>query len=298
MESITVIYSPLCEANGAFLGRLEEWLEDKNIEIVAIPFDAITAREKGWYQSAGLVDSHGRFKRSVFIDLFFEGRLIDSVPLRKEKIERALNIRIEQREDEDPEEPGKEISIAEFRSLILGNEVEWFQINRSTYRDEMRMCLENYPYGNPSQRFHQRCLQLKENVFDEVFTKEHIAGVFAKWQGQVIGLLEVFPKEIIKRYGYLAGRRGEDEDYLTIGCLEVGYGIPRKEMIDELMFHLELSYPDFRRHILEGVGTFEWSSGFRPYWVYDKYGFHRSDAIDEQTVIMEKLIHENKGGQR
>jgi len=69
-------------------------------------------------------------------------------------------------------------------------------------------------------------------------------------------------------------------------------------MIDELMFHLELSYPDFQRHILEGVGTFEWSSGFRPYWVYDKYGFHRSDVIDEQTVIMEKLIHENKGGQR
>ncbi|MCI2425073.1 hypothetical protein LM599_03530 [Candidatus Acetothermia bacterium] len=44
---------------------------------------------------------------------------------------------------------------------------------------------------------------------------------------------------------------GQAGKYLTVGCLEVGYGIPRKEMIDELMFHLELFYPDFQRHILE-----------------------------------------------
>lgn len=62
-------------------------------------------------------------------------------------------------------------------------------------------------------------------------------------------------------------------------------------MIDELFFQLEKNYPDFSRHLLEGVGTFEWNTGFTPYWVYDKYRFHLSEKIDEQTVIMEKMIH-------
>lgn len=119
-----VIYSPLCEQNGAFLGQLEEWLEGKDIEMIAIPFDGISAQEKGWYQAAGLVDSHGRFKRSVFIDVFFEGGLINSVPLKREKIEKALNVQIEEKEDETPQEAGEELSIAEFRALIFSGEVE------------------------------------------------------------------------------------------------------------------------------------------------------------------------------
>ena len=67
---------------------------------------------------------------------------------------------------------------------------------------------------------------------------------------------------------------------------------PRREMIDELFFQLEKHYADLGRHFLEGVGTFEWNTGFTPYWVYDKYGFHLSEKINERTVIMEKMIHE------
>ena len=289
MKSVVVIYSPLCEQNGSFLSLLEEWLKEKDIEILEIPFDKITDREKKWYKSSELL-KNGRFLKSVFIDVFFEGKLIDSVPLKKENIEKGLGIAIHEKE-EIFKTTGEEISVTKFRDLVCRGEVKWVPITEDNFREEMKLCIENYPYGSPPKHFHQRCITLKERVFREVFAKESIGGVFATLDSIVTGLIEVFPREIIKKYGYLTGSNGRDEDYLTVGCLEVGYGIPRKEMIDELFFQLEKVYPDFRRHFLEGVGTFEWNTGFTPYWVYDKYGFHRSETLDKKRVIMEKRIH-------
>jgi len=187
---------------------------------------------------------------------------------------------------------GKELSVTEFRDLMCKGELKWVPTTKDNFRDEMRLCIETYPYGSPLKRFHRRCIALKERVFAEVFTKECIAGVFAQWESKVVGFIEVFPREIIKKYGYLTGCCGNDKDYLTVGCLEVGYGIPRKEMIDELLYQLEQVYLQFNRHLLDGVGTFELNTGFTPYWVYDKYGFHRSETVGEGTVIMEKNIHE------
>ncbi len=42
MKSLVVIYSPLCEYNGAFLGQLEEWFSNIDLEIITIPFDKPT----------------------------------------------------------------------------------------------------------------------------------------------------------------------------------------------------------------------------------------------------------------
>lgn len=290
MKSVVAVYSPLCEQNGTFLSQLEEWLDGKDVELVEVPFDEITDREKEWYKSCGILRD-GRFRESVFIDVFFEGNLIDSVPLKKENIEKGLHIDIHGFEEEFIKS-GEDMSVPAFRELICRRDLKWVLINEDTFKDEMRLCIENYPYGSPPERFHGRCIALKEEIFAEVFLKECIAGVFATWRRKVVGLIEVFPREIVKKYGFMAGSRGKDEDYLTVGCLEVGYGTPRKEMIDELLFQLEQVYPDFNRHLLEGVGEFEWNTGFTPYWVYDKYGFHRSETIDEKTVIMEKNIHE------
>lgn len=285
---LVVVYSPLCERNGEFLGLLEEWLDNTGILIRAVPFNDITDREKEWYASAGLVRD-GRFKKSVFIHVFFEGELIDSVPLKREAIEKGLHIQIQGEEDRGTE-PRKLMSETAFRELVCTNEIQWVPLTKDTYRDEMRLCLENYPYGNPADRFHNRCITIKEKVFEEVFSKVDTAGVFAVWGNAVVGLIEVFPREIVRKYGYLTGSHGKDENYLTVGCLEVGYGIPRKEMIDELFFQLERLYPKLCRHFIEGVGTFEWNTGFTPYWVYDKYGFCRSETINEKTVVMEKDI--------
>ncbi|MCD2346779.1 hypothetical protein [Clostridium guangxiense] len=292
MKTIDVIYSPICEANGAFLEQLEEWLKGTDVKINYIPYDSLTSKEVGWYKAQGTIREKCKLVSSVFIDVFYNEKLIATVPLKKEKIEQALNIHIKEHEQESMSKTAQAISVSQFRAAILKGEIEWIPITIANYEDEMTMCLKNYPYGNPPKRFHKKCVEIKKKVFLEVLEKENIAGIYAKYQGKVIGLLEIFPREIMRKYGFLTGNKGDDEDYLTVGCYEVGFGIPRKEMIDELMFQLEKYYSKFIRTYLEGIGVFEWNEGFMPYWVYDKYDFHKTESIKENTVVMEKEIYE------
>lgn len=290
MKTIDVIYSPLCEANGAFMGQLEEWLEGTDVKINYISYNNLTTKETSWYKAKGLICNNGKLTISVFIDVFYNGTLIDSVPIKKEKIEDALGINTKVYMQEKTAEVKDTISISQFRYAIFKNDIKFIPITKSNYKDEMLMCLENYPYGNPHKRYHKRCVELKDKIFTEVLEMEDIAGIYAKYQDKVIGLIEAFPREVIKKYGFLAGKKGKDGDYLTVGCYEVGFGIPRKEMIDELMFQLEKNYSYFKRRYIEGIGVFEWNEGFMPYWVYDKYGFSRTDNITENKVVMEKRI--------
>lgn len=93
----------------------------------------------------------------------------------------------------------------------------------------------------------------------------------------MIGLIEVFPREIPRENGFMTGSTGRDEDYLTVGCFEVGAGTHRLEMLEELMRRILTMQQMFTRPKLEGIGVYEWPDGFTPYWVYDKYGFRKSE---------------------
>ncbi|MFY9423020.1 MAG: hypothetical protein WAP91_08535 [Bacilli bacterium] len=218
---------------------------------------------------------------NCFVDVFYKDRLIDTVPLSMKKIFSALGIDC--------------IAEENTMSLILPkpieqNEITWIPITQDTYLDEMTMCLKNYPYGNPPERFHPHCIQLKKQVFMKAWEKQKCAGLYAKYKDKVIGIIEVFPREILRENGFLTGSIGRDEDYLTVGCLEVGAGTPRIEIIDELMGRLLTLQYMFTRPRLEGIGVFEWPDGFTPYWVYDKYGFRKSETITERKVVMEKYL--------
>lgn len=72
----------------------------------------------------------------------------------------------------------------------------------------MTMCLCNYPFGNPPKEFHESCRAIKTQVFLEVWGHEEIAGVFCTRKETVIGLLEVMPRELVKKYGYMTGTTG------------------------------------------------------------------------------------------
>jgi hypothetical protein len=290
LKEVHVVYSPVCEANGAFIGLLEEWLGPAGVRINLIPAHAISARELAWYREAGMVGDDGKLRSSVFIDVFCEGLLIDTVPLKRENMERFFGITIKESHEAKGCDGAETISPADFKNLLCHGEVKWIPITADSFAEEMTMCLQNYPHGNPPSRYHGRCKQLKEAVYREVFQIEDIAGVYGRWKEKVIGLLEVFPRNILQRHGFLTGNKGIDTEYLTVGCYEVGYGMPRIHVIDELMFQLEMLYPAFRRPYLEGVGVLEWQEGFTPYWVYDKYGFKQSQSITEKQVLMEKGV--------
>ncbi|BBF42515.1 hypothetical protein lbkm_1197 [Lachnospiraceae bacterium KM106-2] len=282
MKKITVLYSPLCEANGAFLGKLEEWLKDQEVEIEAIPYHKASIE----YKKA--IGNNG----NCFIHVFCDGKQIDTVPLHKDRIYSALGItQMEEKVMQYCETSVYPIiSTESFKKAMKDGKITFLPITKDSYQEEMTMCLCNYPMGNPPRKYHNRCRSIKEEVYQKVWERETIAGMFAKWNDKVIGLLEVFPREIIKQYGYLTGTTHKEEEYLTVGCYEIGYGIPRVIMIDALMDHLLQNANLFCRKKIEGIGIYEWPDGFNPYWVYEKYGFHKVEQITDHTIVMEKIL--------
>lgn len=278
MMEIEVIYSPICEASGAFLGLLAEWLENTDVKISSMAFNSFSERQRRLYRANGIL-VNGRMTETCFIDVFYQEKLIDSVPISRKRIFSALGMDCAAEENNVTHVPAKP---------IVNDEISWIPITRDTFLDEMTMCLKNYPYGNPPERFHPHCVELKKQVFKKVWEKQKCAGLYAKSKDRVIGVIEVFPREILRENGFLTGSNGRDEDYLTVGCYEVGAETPRIEMIDELMRRLLTIHHMFTRPRLEGIGVYEWPDGFTPYWVYDKYGFRKSETITDRKVVMEK----------
>jgi hypothetical protein len=290
LKTVDIIYSPVCEYSAAFIRILSEWLENKNVTVNAVSYSDALKTKKDLLVRNGII-VNDRLIESCFTEVFYKGLKIDSVPLDKEKIFSALGIVMD-----SPYEENKASVIEKSKpekdsqNILVNKEIEWIPITKETAADEMSMCLKNYPFGNPAVRFHKQCREMKSIVFNEVWEKENCGGVYAKRGNEVVGLLEVFPREILKKHGFLTGVKGNDDEYLTVGCYEVGYRMPRTEIIDGLMCNLLMVHKLFKRNKLEGVGVFEWPDGFTPYWVYDKYYFRMQEKLTVNKVIMEKYF--------
>lgn len=91
MKEIEVIFSPICEASGAFLGLLTEWLDNTDVKIISMAFNSCSDRQKKLYRDNGLLVNN-RMTENCFVDVFYKDRLIDTVPLSMKKIFSALGI--------------------------------------------------------------------------------------------------------------------------------------------------------------------------------------------------------------
>lgn len=280
MRKIEVVYSPLCEATGAMIEKLKQWLDGTDIEIKLFSFDNCPERLKEKYCQ----------NENCFIDVFYNGNKIDTVPLHQDIIARYFKLTLPFDWDTKEERSQNLILSKPLMQAYLEGEIVFYPISFQNYKDEMMMCLWNYPFGNPPKKFHQNCIEIKKQVFNEAWKEEEIAGVYAKYKENVIGLLEVFPREILKKYGYMTGTTGKDKDFLSVGCYEVGYGISRVDMIDLLMRELQAYFPLFHRQYIEGVGIYGWNEGFNPYWVYEKYHFKQSEKLADNVIVMSKKI--------
>lgn len=281
MRTIEVVYSPLCEATGAMIEKLRKWFYGTDIEIKVFPFQLCPQRLKRKYQCG----------ENCFIDVFYEGERIDSVPLHQDKLYKILDISFPLEQISSDKGAAKtEITHEELMEALSVGRITFHPIIKSNYTDEMTMCLCNYPFGNPPKEYHTICINIKKQVFEEAWRMEDIAGVYAKYENKVIGLLEVFPREMLKKYGYMTGTTGQDKEYLSIGCYEIGYGIPRVDMIGLLMEQLHTLFPLFHRKYIEGIGIYDWLDGFNPYWVYEKFGFRQAEKLSENVIVMSKKI--------
>ena len=279
MRQIDVVYSPMCEATAAMVEKLRIWLEGIDIQINLIPYHQLPSDKKNL-----------RKCENCFIDVYDRGRKIDTVPLHKQQLYAALQIERNAEDEEPVFSKWNGLTEEQFKNCLHKDEISFIPITKHNYLREMSMCLTNYPFGNPSEQYHQSCISLKSKVFSEIWQKEDIAGIFAVLNDRVIGLLEVIPREILQKYGYMTGTAGNSDSYLTIGCYEVGYGVPRVEMLDALMENLEKVYPLFHRKYLEGIGIYEWRDGFNPYWVYEKHGYSRTEKLADNIIVMSKKL--------
>lgn len=280
-RKLTVVYSPLCEANGAFLGQLKAWLAGTDVEIEAYPFDKTPPKYNTPTPQA----------ENCFIDVFYEETLISSVPLMKESILKALGLPLDNTVEESPF-PQSERTLDEtiLRQALLEGRLRFFPITKETLAQEMQMCLRHYPAGNPPLIYHQDCIALKAPVFNEVWEYESCAGIYAELDGDVLGLLEVMPRNLVKKYGFLTGTRGTESETLCITCYEVAYGVSRVFMLDELMRHLLQMGNAFSAKKIEGVGILGCRDGFNPYWVYEKYGFRSVEQLSKNSFVMQRSL--------
>ncbi len=282
VKEIDVVYSPICEATGAMLGTLRQWLDGTGIKINLYPFQLCPDKLK----------SRLTVGENCFFEVFYNGIQIDTVPLHRDKLCKALGIPQLSEQTYAEEIRGNILTESELSALLKDGKITFLPITRDNYNEEMSMCLCNYPFGNPPKQFRNACIEIKSKVFSEVWGFESIAGIYAKYNGNVIGLLEVMPREIIGKYGFMTGTLGTDGEYLSIGCYEVGYGIPRIAMLDALMIHLKSNFHLFHRKYLEGIGVKGCNDGFNPYWVYQKHGFTESEKLAANTYVMKTKIQE------
>lgn len=292
MKKIEVLYSSVFESNVFFIEKLYKWLKNYNIEISIIPYNDFSIAQAKLYRNNDIIINN-RMVESCLVDIFYEGKIIDSVPFERNKIYSALNIEytgIDNEINKYTEYNKNILTENELRNNIINNNIEWIPIMKDTIDEEMTINVFQHEYDDGCKKIKDKCYERKKKIFDEIWEKEECAGIYAKYNDNVIGILEVIPREIIKKYGSMTGVIGDNSEYLTCGCYEVVNGIPRIVLIDELMRQLENIYDMFSRKYIEGIGTYGNINYTIPYWVFDKYGFKRVEVIDEKKIVMQKHI--------
>lgn len=159
-------------------------------------------------------------------------------------------------------------------------------LNHASMDKEIDLCLKFHPSGLvPNPENAERGRELKKKVLEMIFDKVEPAGLIALHGGKPIGLLELMPREYAKRNGYITGSQGDDEDILTIVCLEVAFGEDREKVMDVLVSHLVDNLHLFSSFEEVEVGAFPGDVEFHPSWVYEKYGFRMVEDRGRAQIL-------------
>ncbi len=150
----------------------------------------------------------------------------------------------------------------------------------------LAMCLGRHPSGSkPRPPAAAEGSETKRRWLHSLALPGGFLGV-AAWRGeQVVGLLEVYPRDIASRAGYVTGTWGAEDSsrILTVTCLEAARGERRQPvlefLLEGLLVELEAGRSSGRLpydHV-EALGVYGDPAGPSPYWLYEKYGFTRRE---------------------
>lgn len=151
---------------------------------------------------------------------------------------------------------------------------------------ELDLCLRCHPSGfSPQGPEAEEGRRLKTRFIHEVLQHVNPVGFVAEDDGSPVALLELMPREYARRSGYITGTRGEDDETLTIACLEVALGNERKDRMRAMVNHLTRNLEQFRPYRRIEVGGFPKDVDFHPAWVYLEGGFEVAEDRGEALVL-------------
>jgi len=151
---------------------------------------------------------------------------------------------------------------------------------------ELDLCLRCHPSGfTPRGPEVEEGRRLKKQFVREVLQRVRPAGFVAEVDGGPVALLELMPREYARRSGYITGAMGEEDETLTIACLEIAQGYERKEMMRAMVSHLTRNLEMFRPYRRIEVGAFPRDVDFHPAWVYQEHGFQVAEDRGEALVL-------------
>ena len=159
-------------------------------------------------------------------------------------------------------------------------------LNEETLDLELDLCLRCHPSGfAPQGPEVEEGRKLKKDLLTEIFEKVRPAGFVAKEDGSPVALLELMPREYARRSGYITGTQGEEDETLTIVCLEVALGHDRKDKMRAMVSHLTRDLEQFKPYRRIEVGAFPLDVDFHPAWVYQEGGFQVAEDRGEALVL-------------
>jgi hypothetical protein len=164
--------------------------------------------------------------------------------------------------------------------------IEIIPLTEKTMELEIDLCLKFHPSGYkvPEDDAIQG-RDAKKKFLKKVFEEVIPAGFIAIENGKPLALLELVPRKIAARNGYITGLKDIDEDTLTIVCLEVTSNQNRKQIMKIMVEHLVNNLELFKPFKMIEVGAFPQDVDFHPAWVYEDNGFTTVEDRDVAKVL-------------
>jgi hypothetical protein len=151
---------------------------------------------------------------------------------------------------------------------------------------ELDLCLRCHPSGfSPQGPEAEEGRRLKKQFVHDVLGHVRPAGFVAELDGRPVALLELMPREYARGIGCITGTQGEDDETLTIACLEVAHGHERKDRMRAMVSHLTRNLEQFKPYRCIEVGAFPKDVDFHPAWVYQEGGFQVAEDRGEALVL-------------
>lgn len=308
---VEVVYSPQCPWAASWLRDLEEIVSAGEVDFRA--YNLWEEPGKAWpllNAASGRLATPGRraLTKNVFFRVFVDGEPAgEGVPLPPAELAHVLDAALGRDATVaaagagavagtlTPGAPAPGVTasgaryteapprVGDFPRVLAGLEV--VPLTVAGCASEFGMCLERHPSGlKVARRAAEEGAAQKRRWLEGLDLPDGFYGVAARRGDRVVGLLEVYPRPVAARAGFVTGTWGDGEDdrILTVACLEVAQGESRQPIMEFLLEGLldELDARPRGFEHLEAFGKYGNMAGLNPYWLYDKYGFTRREETE------------------